>query len=148
MKENKEPYDNYNNPEQEQEEEQKGGKDGESTEPYQVEQIANILAVTCIFLSALYTIFAVLLFLCHAGEEQSIFSIEQGSGVGRHLNSIPNHGRGQLSTVELSSSKTTPLVVSSVVGNTVGHQHQTSSTLVNSTPGFITMENSSQGTTE
>merc|ERR1711966_45802 len=45
---------NYNDdPEREQ--------DGEG-EPYEVERIATILAVTFIFLSALYTIFAVLLF--------------------------------------------------------------------------------------
>ena len=44
-----------------------------------------------------------------------------------------------------ASGKTTPLVVSNVV-NDVG-QVQTS-TLVNSAEGFITIENSSQGTSE
>mmetsp|Transcript_20137 Transcript_20137/g.22450 ORF Transcript_20137/g.22450 Transcript_20137/m.22450 type:complete len:219 (+) Transcript_20137:163-819(+) len=144
----------------EEEEEEEKNADGEYTEPYQVEQIAAILSVTCIFLSALYTIFAVLLFLCHAGEEQSILRIEQGRGgvgIGTHLNHsrlLNNHhqsgmNRGHLETVDVShmgaSGKTTPLVVSNVV-NDVG-QVQTS-TLVNSAEGFITIENSSQGTSD
>jgi len=150
----------YNNQEEEEEEEEENNADGEYTEPYQVEQIAAILSVTCIFLSALYTIFAVLLFLCHAGEEQSILRIEQGRGgvgIGTHLNHsrlLNNHhqsgmNRGHLETVDVShmgaSGKTTPLVVSNVV-NDVG-QVQTS-TLVNSAEGFITIENSSQGTSD
>ena len=39
-------------------------------EPYEVERIATILAVTCMFLAALYTIFAILLFL-YLGDESS-----------------------------------------------------------------------------
>ena len=38
-------------------------------EPYQVERIATVLAIMCMFLSTLYTFFAVLLFLCHASDE-------------------------------------------------------------------------------
>lgn len=38
-------------------------------EPYEVERIATILAVACMFLSALYSIFAVLLFLYFGNEE-------------------------------------------------------------------------------
>lgn len=41
----------------------------ENRTPYRVERIAAVLAVTCMFLSALYTIFAVLLFLSYAGEQ-------------------------------------------------------------------------------
>jgi len=105
-------------------------QDGER-EPYQVERIATILAVTCMFLSALYTIFAVLLFLCHAGEEKSLIRI-------------------------LDDNNQTPLVsvTPGVVGASVGdahhrhsHSHATTTALGDS-PGFITMDNSSQGTSE
>ncbi|CAJ1930893.1 unnamed protein product [Cylindrotheca closterium] len=41
----------------------------EDRKQYRVERIAAVLAVTCMFLSALYTIFAVLLFLSYAGEQ-------------------------------------------------------------------------------
>ena len=118
-------YSNQNRDENEEEE----NNDGENnTEPYQVEQIANILAVTCIFLSSLYTIFAVLLFLCHNGEEQSIVRIGHGRGGGV---GIGTHITGRhLDTID-ASGKTTPLVVSSVM---------------NDNEGFLTMENSSQGT--
>jgi hypothetical protein len=104
-------------------------------EPYQVERIATILAVTCMFLSALYTIFAVLLFLCHAGEEKSILRISDGvhhdgtTGVGNQ----------------------TPLIsVAPGVGASVGdharhHSHASATALGD---GFITMDNSSQGTSE
>lgn len=124
----------------ERDEDDKNNKDGENnTEPYQVEQIANILAVTCIFLSSLYTIFAVLLFLCHAGEEQSILRIGQGRGgvgLGTHLHHH-NHSRGrhQLETIN-TNRNATPLVISSAGG------------VVNNTDGFITMDNSSQGTND
>lgn len=131
-------YSNQNRDENEEEE----NNDGENnTEPYQVEQIANILAVTCIFLSSLYTIFAVLLFLCHNGEEQSIVRIGHGRGggvgIGTHITNhsrvgvsdFSNRGR-HLDTID-ASGKTTPLVVSSVM---------------NDNEGFLTMENSSQGT--
>jgi hypothetical protein len=45
-----------------------GNRDGEEMEPYEVERIATILAVACMFLAALYTIFAVLLFLYFGNE--------------------------------------------------------------------------------
>lgn len=44
------------------------GREREETEPYAVERIATVLAVTCMFLSALYSIFAVLLFVTSASE--------------------------------------------------------------------------------
>ena len=118
---------------------QEDNKNGER-EPYEVERIAAILAVTFIFLSAMYTIFAVLLFLCHAGEEQSILRIKQGSGdfgIGSHVNTIRNG-------IPVPGA-TTPLVGVS------GKRLQTT-TLGDGTRGFITMDNSSQnssqGTTE
>lgn len=47
-----------------------GNRDGgDEKEPYEVERIATILAVVCMFLSALYSIFAVLLFLYFGNEE-------------------------------------------------------------------------------
>eukprot|EP00934_Nitzschia_sp_Nitz4_P008015 Nitzschia sp. Nitz4//scaffold181_size46380//31151//32075//NITZ4_007181-RA/size46380-augustus-gene-0.46-mRNA-1//-1//CDS//3329539522//8005//frame0 len=90
-------------------------EDGEDGEEYQVERIATVLAVTCMFLSVLYTIFAVLLFLCFASDDF------------------------QLSDVDVASSHAkTPLV--SVTGAVNPDARQLDS------PGFITMENSSQGT--
>mmetsp|Transcript_11671 Transcript_11671/g.24682 ORF Transcript_11671/g.24682 Transcript_11671/m.24682 type:complete len:314 (+) Transcript_11671:456-1397(+) len=126
-------YNNYR------EEEGDADADGEISEPYEVERIATILAVTFIFLSALYTIFAVLLFLCHAGEEQSTLRIEQGTGgvgIGRHVNtigtSIPSAGLNRPNvTNSYAGSKSTPLVG-----------------LGDGARGFITMDNSSQGTLE
>lgn len=41
----------------------------EEREPYEVERIATVLAVTCMFLAALYTIFAILLFLYHGSDD-------------------------------------------------------------------------------
>jgi len=115
------------NPEDEDNKKQEG-------EPYEVERIASILAVTFIFLSALYTIFAVLLFLTHAGEEQAIMRIEQGAGgvgIGSHVtNSIPG-----------APGNTTPLVG-------VGGKRLRATTLGDGARGFITMDNSSQGTSE
>ena len=69
------------------------------------------------FLSALYTIFAVLLFLCYASDES--LSNDCDTDVG-------------------NSHAKTPLV--SVTGAVSTDQRQLDS------PGFITMENSSQGT--
>ena len=108
-------------------------------EPYKVERIATILAVTCMFLSALYTIFAVLLFLCHAGEEKSYLRAPNGDGV--HHDGTPGVG---------VSHSQTPLVHSGV-GAAMGESHhrtQHSTTALGDSPGFITMENSSQGTSE
>jgi hypothetical protein len=95
-----------------QEYEQDGG-DRDEVESYQVERIATVLAVTCMFLSALYTIFAVLLFLCFASEETFSDGVESDTG----------------------AAHTKPLV-----SGTAADQRQLDS------PGFITMENSSQGT--
>lgn len=47
----------------------KDRRDGEEREPYEVEKIAAILAVTCMFLAALYTVFAVLLFLNYGSDD-------------------------------------------------------------------------------
>ena len=94
------------------------GGDREELEPYQVERIATVLAVACMFLSALYTIFAVLLFLCYASEEILSEGVD---------NDVAN------------SHAKTPLV--SVARAVSSDQRQFDS------PGFITMENSSQGTT-
>lgn len=38
-------------------------------EPYEIERIATVLAVTCMFLAALYSIFAILLFLYFGSKE-------------------------------------------------------------------------------
>jgi hypothetical protein len=100
-----------------------------------VERIATILAVTCMFLSALYTIFAVLLFLCHAGEEKSLLRKINGDGV--HHDGTPG--------VAVSHNNT-PLV-SVKHGTTMGESRHPTTALGDS-PGFITMENSSQGTSE
>ncbi len=102
-------------------EDYRGDREGEGrqqdSEPYQVERIATVLAVSCMFLSALYTIFAVLLFLCYAGDEALSNDCE---------------------TDVANSHSKTPLV--SVTGAVSTDQRQLDS------PGFITMENSSQGT--
>lgn len=42
-------------------------------EPYEIERIATVLAVTCMFLAALYSIFAVLLFLYIGQRERGDF---------------------------------------------------------------------------
>ena len=41
-------------------------------EPYEIERIAAILAITFMFLSAMYTIFAILLFLYAGTDEESM----------------------------------------------------------------------------
>jgi hypothetical protein len=53
---------------------------GDDMEQYRVERIAAVLAVTCMFLSALYTIFAVLLFLCYAGDYGTSEGLANGEG--------------------------------------------------------------------
>ena len=92
----------------------------EDMEPYQVERIATVLAVLCMFLSVLYTIFAILLFLCYASQG----GLTQDDKM----------------TDVATSHAQTPLVSVSRTG--VPDQHQ----LELEGPGFITMENSSQGT--
>jgi hypothetical protein len=94
------------------------GNDGGDMEPYQVERIATVLAVTCMFLSAIYTIFAILLFLCYAGGETLLS--DQGDG---HHESGPSDTK-PFATVATSDQR---------------HMDMDS-------PGFITMDNSSQGT--
>ena len=44
----------------------------QQSEPYEIERIAAILAITCMFLSAMYTIFAILLFLYAGTDEESL----------------------------------------------------------------------------
>jgi len=46
-----------------------GDQQDNDREPYEVERIATVLAVTCMFLAALYTIFAILLFLYYGSED-------------------------------------------------------------------------------
>ena len=52
-------------------------KEREDFQPYAVERIATVLAVTCMFLSVLYTTFAVLLFITHASEEDDTIDVEE-----------------------------------------------------------------------
>jgi preprotein translocase subunit SecG len=56
-----------------------GDGSGGEMEQYEVERIATILAVTCMFLSALYIIFAVLLFLYfgNGGDEEATLNDEE-----------------------------------------------------------------------
>mmetsp|Transcript_12308 Transcript_12308/g.18054 ORF Transcript_12308/g.18054 Transcript_12308/m.18054 type:complete len:255 (-) Transcript_12308:104-868(-) len=56
----------------------------EEMEPYAVERIATVLAVTCMFLSALYAIFAILLFLSYASDNPT-----QNHGEGDDSHSKP-----------------------------------------------------------
>jgi hypothetical protein len=72
--------------------------------------------VTCIFLAGLYTIFAVLLFLCYASEEVSNGFSEPEAQINAH--------------------KKTPLVTVTAA-DSADYQRQLDS------PGFITMDNSS-----
>jgi hypothetical protein len=55
-------------------------RDEDAREPYEVERIATVLAVTFMFLSALYTIFAILLFLFYSSDDRSMQDM-QGDGV-------------------------------------------------------------------
>lgn len=50
----------------------KEGGGEEEREPYEVERIATILAICCMFLSALYTIFAILLFLYYVSDDHGL----------------------------------------------------------------------------
>ena len=107
------------------------------------------------FLSALYTIFAVLLFLCHAGEEKSILRM---SADGVHMHDAASG----VEFVSTATNKTplvgvvtpTPGVVTPGVmgGDPVHHHHSHTSagttSALGATDGFITMDNSSQGTSE
>ncbi|CAB9499529.1 expressed unknown protein [Seminavis robusta] len=55
------------------------GREGEDnkTEPYEIERLATVLAVTCMFLAALYTVFSVLLFLYFGNEEIDENTLDQ-----------------------------------------------------------------------
>ena len=120
-------------------------RDRDDMEPYRVERIATVLAVTCMFLSALYTIFAILLFLCYAGEEKNPHHQSQ--------NNATYHHTGQIGDGVASHPK--PLVTPGTIGSSVtpgagsalNEQRQMHPMdMDGGNPGFITMENSSQGT--
>jgi hypothetical protein len=51
-----------------------GDGDGqqEQREPYEIERISAIMAITCMFLSAMYTVFAILLFLYAGSNEEPL----------------------------------------------------------------------------
>eukprot|EP00980_Cylindrotheca_fusiformis_P015609 scaffold4481_cov121-Cylindrotheca_fusiformis.AAC.5 len=66
---------------------------GDDMEQYRVERIAAVLAVTCMFLSALYTIFAVLLFLCYAGDYGSTEQLSDGEGRPGNKTPLVNDGQ-------------------------------------------------------
>ena len=53
--------------------------DGENSDrpPYEIERIATVLAVTCMFLSALYSIFAILLFLFFGNQDRGLLDEEE-----------------------------------------------------------------------
>ena len=53
------------------------GENDENNEPYEIERLATILAVTCMFLAALYTVFSVLLFLYFGNEEIDENTLDQ-----------------------------------------------------------------------
>lgn len=59
-------------------------KEREDYAPYAVERIATVLAVTCMFLSVLYTTFAVLLFLSHCSDEDDTIDIEHDTDQYHH----------------------------------------------------------------
>jgi len=61
-------------------------------EPYEIERIATVLAVTCMFLAALYIIFALLLFLYFGNEELGSDIEEEPVGT-KPLASISNDPR-------------------------------------------------------
>ena len=52
-------------------------RDNEDREPYEIERLATILAVTCMFLAALYTVFSVLLFLYFGNEDIDENTLDQ-----------------------------------------------------------------------
>lgn len=54
-------------------EEQNREGEHEDRVPYEVERIATVLAVTCMFLAALYSTFAILLFLYFGSKESHEF---------------------------------------------------------------------------
>ena len=120
-------------------------RDGEETEPYRVERISTVLALTCMFLSALYTIFAVLLFLCYAsenilsegGHRDEHHDQHQHQHHHRDINNINTHG-GVVGNHNIN--KQPGVTVNTNGGGGDQHQHQRSHM---DSPGFITMEGSS-----
>ena len=63
------------------EQEQRDGQDEQQDrEKYEVERIATVLAVTCMFLSALYSIFAILLFLFFGNKDRGLLDEEEEDG--------------------------------------------------------------------
>jgi hypothetical protein len=59
-------------------------------EPYEIERLATILAVTCMFLAALYTVFSVLLFLYFGNEEIDENTLNETTTHSRPLVTISN----------------------------------------------------------
>ena len=53
--------------------------DGENSDrvPYEIERIATVFAVTCMFLSALYSIFAILLFLFFGNKDRGLLDDDE-----------------------------------------------------------------------
>lgn len=83
-------------------EDYRDNREEEDYAPYAVERIATVLAVTCMFLSALYTIFAVLLFLSHTADFD-----DSKDGEERHsqpLVTISDHDNGFITMGESRSS--------------------------------------------
>jgi quinol-cytochrome oxidoreductase complex cytochrome b subunit len=70
-------------------------KEREAYAPYAVERIATVLAVTCMFLSVLYTTFAVLLFLTHASEEDDSIDLEETEYHSKPLVTISDRTPGE-----------------------------------------------------
>jgi hypothetical protein len=62
----------------------------DDTNPYEVERIATYLAVTCMFLAGLYSIFAVLLFLYFGSDEDDA---DEDDRIAKPLASITNDPR-------------------------------------------------------
>ncbi|GAX17480.1 hypothetical protein FisN_5Hh132 [Fistulifera solaris] len=73
----------------------KDDHDREDREPYEVERIATVLAITCMFLSGLYMMFAILLYLYHgkeADDDEAIMEHHHHHDV-KPLRSITNDSR-------------------------------------------------------
>lgn len=70
---------------------QDGRERGEDAERYEIEKLATILAVTCMFLAALYTVFSVLLFLFFGNEEDDDnHGLDQATSHNKPLVTISN----------------------------------------------------------
>jgi hypothetical protein len=86
-------------------------RDNEDSERYEVERIATILAVTCMFLSALYIIFAVLLFLYYgSGSDPDIDDYDDEIDVG----GLKYNGFNDDSTSNIPGSIVKPQAISSL----------------------------------